>query len=78
MTRARRELISLEETPYYHCISRCVRRAFLWGEDHLTGKNYEHRKTWVIERLGKLADIFSIENPVERVRTRKKSSNVGS
>ncbi len=61
MTRARRELISLEETPYYHCISRCVRRAFLWGEDHLTGKNYEHRKAWVVERLSKLAGIFAID-----------------
>ncbi len=61
MTRARREIISLEATTYYHCLSRCVRRAFLWGKDHLTGKNYEHRKTWVVERLGELAGIFAID-----------------
>jgi REP element-mobilizing transposase RayT len=61
MTRARNQLISLETTPYYHCISRCVRRAFLWGEDSLTGKNYTHRKAWVIARLRELADVFAIE-----------------
>ncbi len=61
MTRARRELISLEDTPYYHCVSRCVRRAFLWGEDSLTGKNYEHRKAWVVERLAELTGIFAID-----------------
>lgn len=61
MTRARNQLISLETTPYYHCISRCVRRAFLCGEDSLTGKNYEHRKVWVVERLRELAAIFAID-----------------
>jgi REP element-mobilizing transposase RayT len=61
MTRARNQLISLDTTPYYHCISRCVRRAFLWGEDALTGKNYAHRKVWVINRLRELADIFAID-----------------
>ena len=61
MTRARNQLISLDTTPYYHCISRCVRRAFLWGEDSLTGKNYGHRKEWVISRLGELAEIFAID-----------------
>ena len=61
MTRARNELISLDATPYYHCISRCVRRAFLYGEDSLTGKNYEHRKVWVLERLCELASVFAID-----------------
>lgn len=61
MTRARSQLISIETTPYYHCISRCVRRAFLCGEDSLTGKNYEHRKVWVVDRLRELAGIFAID-----------------
>jgi REP element-mobilizing transposase RayT len=38
-----------------------VRRAFLWGEDSVTGKNYEHRKEWVISRLQELADTFAID-----------------
>ena len=61
MTKARSQLIDLQQTPYYHCICRCVRRAFLCGEDQLTGKNYEHRKTWVVERLALLAEIFAID-----------------
>jgi len=61
MTRARSELIDLSATSYYHCINRCVRRAFLCGNDHLSGKNYEHRKTWVVDRLTELASVFAIE-----------------
>ncbi|MEE4244466.1 MAG: hypothetical protein V2I33_03595 [Kangiellaceae bacterium] len=61
MTQPRKRLIDLDSTPYYHCISRCVRRAFLCGECHLTGKNYEHRKDWVSERLAVLAKLFAID-----------------
>ncbi len=61
MTRARKELISVETTPYYHCIVRCVRRAFLCGHDPYSGKNYDHRKQWVVVRLQQLASIFSID-----------------
>ncbi len=41
MTQSRDNLISLVDTFYYHCISRCVRRAYLCGEDRYTGQNFE-------------------------------------
>lgn len=44
MGLARKYQINLSDTRYYHCVSRCVRRAFLCGEDMLTGKSYEHRR----------------------------------
>ncbi|WP_155250795.1 hypothetical protein [Pseudoalteromonas luteoviolacea] len=55
MAIARKRQISLVDTKYYHCISRCVRRAFLCGEDKVTGKSYEHRRGWVAEKLLQLA-----------------------
>jgi len=61
MTQARKQIVSLEDTPYYHCVSRCVRRAFLCGEDHVTGENYEHRKAWVVEKLKELSEVFAID-----------------
>ena len=61
MTRARRDQVSLESTPYYHCICRCVRRAFLCGEDSQSGRNFDHRKQWLVDRIKFLASIFSID-----------------
>ncbi|AZZ97246.1 transposase [Pseudoalteromonas sp. R3] len=61
MPMARKRQVSLSDTKYYHCISRCVRRAFLCGEDRLTGKSYEHRRDWVEEKLLMLAKVFCIE-----------------
>jgi REP element-mobilizing transposase RayT len=54
MTVARSLLVDLEVTRYYHCISRCVRRAFLCGE------GFEHRKAWIEQRLELLAGNFAV------------------
>jgi hypothetical protein len=62
MPKPRKAQVSLEATPYYHCVSRCVRRAFLCGVDTLTGKSYEHRRQWIVDRIKQLTDIFSIDS----------------
>jgi REP element-mobilizing transposase RayT len=61
MTQPRERLVSITDTPYYHVVSRCVRRTFLCGEDRQSGKNYEHRRRWIEERIRLLSSIFSID-----------------
>lgn len=60
MTTARSQLIRPDITPYYHCVSRCVRRSFLCGYDPLSGQSYEHRRDWVEQRILSLAQIYCI------------------
>lgn len=54
MTVARGLLVDVEVTRFYHCISRCVRRAMLCGP------GFEHRKDWIEQRLQTLADCFAV------------------
>jgi hypothetical protein len=54
MTMARAHLVDLTVTRWYHCITRCVRRAFLLGEEP------HNRKQWIENRLQELAEIFAI------------------
>lgn len=61
MTIARNQLICVEETPYYHVVSRCVRRAFLCGEDKVVGKSFEHRRQWLVDRIKFVTSIFDID-----------------
>ena len=61
MPKPRKCLISLDTTPYYHCVSRCVRRAFLCGVDRDASRSYEHRREWVENRILELTQIFAID-----------------
>lgn len=51
----RRTVVNRDEPGFYHCISRCVRRAYLCGGE------YEHRRRWIQDRLHELADTFAID-----------------
>ena len=59
MAIARQQLISLETTPYYHCMARCVRQAFLCGVNG--DRNYEHRRQWVEEAIFRCSKVFAID-----------------
>jgi hypothetical protein len=54
MTMARAHLVDPAVTRWYHCVTRCVRRAFLLGEGPTD------RKVWIETRLKELAEIFSV------------------
>ncbi|MEZ5443034.1 MAG: hypothetical protein R3F15_16300 [Lysobacterales bacterium] len=60
MTTARSVIAPPGSAGYYHCVSRCVRRAWLCGEDRLSGKCYDHRRDWVVTRVTELASIFGV------------------
>jgi hypothetical protein len=54
MTIARARLVDLSVTRWYHCLTRCVRKAFLLGDGP------DNRKAWIENRLEELAQIFSV------------------
>ena len=55
MATPRSQLVDESVTPWYHCISRCVRRALLCGDDRA------HRKDWIVARLRELVQIFAVD-----------------
>jgi len=67
MTMPRSSLVSISETPWYHVVCRCVRRAFLCGEDSVTGQSFEHRRGWIETRMRKLASVFAIDVAADSV-----------
>ncbi len=54
MTMARAQLVDVSLARWYHCMTRCVRRAFLLGEGD------KNRKEWIENRLEELADVFAV------------------
>ena len=58
---ARREIVREGEPGIYHGWSRCCRPAHLLGMDPLTGKDHNHRRQWVVERLQLLVANFVVD-----------------
>jgi len=61
MTIPRRKQLCLDVTPYYHCLTRCVRQAFLCGRDKHSDRNLNHRRKWIEKHLLLLTKVFCID-----------------
>lgn len=61
MTLPRSTLVSVEDTPYYHVVTRCVRRTFLCGVDRESGQSFEHRRQWIEDRIRLLSSLFAVD-----------------
>ena len=49
------------EVATYHCWSRCVQRSFLYGDDPLTGRNFNYRRGWAEDLLAYQAGVFAVD-----------------
>ena len=61
MTQARSQIVVDGQVGIYHCMSRCVRQAFLCGFDPVSQRSYEHRREWIRERLKNLSGLFGVD-----------------
>lgn len=61
MATPRRLQVDPSVSGIYHCHSRCVRRAFLCGQDSHSGRNFDHRRGWIRDRIRELTALFAIE-----------------
>jgi len=61
MSLPRYKYIQPDTVTICHCFTRCVRRAFLCGFDPVTGRDFSHRKGWIVDRLRELGGIFAID-----------------
>ena len=62
MTMARAHLVDPSVARWYHCVSRCVRRAFMLDEapGDESGEEPLSPKEWIEKRLQELAGIFAV------------------
>jgi hypothetical protein len=61
MAQPRSQLVPTDIPSTFHCVQRCVRRAFLCGIDDYTGQSFEHRKHWVQSRIALIASCFAVD-----------------
>jgi hypothetical protein len=60
MTRPRSHIAPHHSPGAFHCVQRCVRRAFLCGVDHYSGRSFEHRRDWIEQRIRLVAGCFAV------------------
>ena len=58
---ARAEIFDPSEIVSVHLIGKTVRSCYLMGFDERSGKNFDHRKRWLEEKLKLLAANFGID-----------------
>ncbi len=58
---SRRTVVEKGEVGVYHCWNRCVQRAWLCGQDPVTGIDYEYRREVIEEVERQLAGLFAID-----------------
>ncbi len=46
---------------HFHCTARVVQQMYLCGEDRTTGKSYDHRRQWIVDRIQELTTIFAVD-----------------
>ena len=61
MAQPRSQLVRTDTASTFHCVQRCVRRAFLCGIDRYTGQSFEHRRHWVQARIALVASCFAAD-----------------
>jgi hypothetical protein len=60
MTRPRSHIAPPDTPGAFHCVQRCVRRAFLCCVDRYTGQSFEHRRAWIEAHIQLVADSFTV------------------
>lgn len=60
MTHARRMTVFDDRPGLYHCVTRCVRQAFLCGDVGPCSRSGEERRAWVERRILELAESFAV------------------
>ena len=58
---ARADVFDPSEIAIVHVMNRVVRRCFLFGDEPISGKNFDHRKVWIEDQLRLQAACFGID-----------------
>lgn len=59
-----KDLVREGKSRPYHCWSRCVQRSFLYGDDPLTGRNFNYRRGWAEDPLDCWLSPITADGPL--------------